>query len=46
MQVIDLETQRTKLRQRERARTPGGIGVCHPSKTYAIFFCSLVISIV
>ena len=25
---------------------PGGIGVRHPPKTYAIFFCSLVISIV
>ena len=25
---------------------PGGIGVRHPPKTYASFFCSLVISIV
>ena len=25
---------------------PGGIGVRHPPKAYAIFFCSLVISIV
>ena len=29
-----------------RPMGPGGIGVRHPPKTYAIFFCSLVISIV